>query len=522
MTSASLDLALQLSPSPVIVFEARPSRPADPVPPGVRQNPTRGPLVFSDFRRMYDFLQSLPDAPFAQIVVTQVLSIPAGTWDFRGAAFVGTEALGVGDQTAPPLGQQTVILEDGAELVNVRAFLRLTVRIESTGTPVLSYTSPAIPGRFADLTIGLCSVIFRAAGGVFIEADGTSFVRCNLTSSVVNRDGPVIVADGVCTFARTVNGSSRIGISVLGGICQLGADLLDSTADADSITLLADVGGLVAAQPRCLVSLNSERLTRAAPAPYTTPAILVPDQVTADANGQGQIRQAWVYWPAAGSPNFSVGDFVSITDGTTTETWTAVAGVPVGFQFQVGANAIESAQSLCENIRAASTLWTTADPVDLPLFGGLLGTNGACIIMRRAQDQNAYADRMFGTTSATIFLASFAGGAALETYAPPPGLAGFPLQQSMPTTDPVQPIAGWGSAATPAGFVVGIVDAGSPCVMLRINATNNAGDPASTTRSDGFVTDDLLVWSGDPPTNTTDAINRIAQAVAGLLAGPIP
>ena len=99
-------------------------------------------------------------------------------------------------------------------------------------------------------------------------------------------------------------------------------------------------------------------------------AVLVKEQLL---NGSsGGILQAGLYYLAA---NLAAGDTFIITDGTTTETWTAVAGAPAAFQFQVGASAADTQTNLVAALNADSTLRSAIETSGLDdYFAGAPGT----------------------------------------------------------------------------------------------------------------------------------------------------
>jgi hypothetical protein len=107
--------------------------------------------------------------------------------------------------------------------------------------------------------------------------------------------------------------------------------------------------------------------------------------------GSGGINQAIL---AAISVNLAAGDTVILTDGTTTETFTATAGAPAAFQFQVGGSASATTDNLVAAINADSTLWDAVASTDLDSY---FSPSQAKQFVVYRQTPSAANDRVYGT-----------------------------------------------------------------------------------------------------------------------------
>ena len=117
--------------------------------------------------------------------------------------------------------------------------------------------------------------------------------------------------------------------------------------------------------------------------------ILSCEQLVDGGVGVGGLSQAIPYW-LTGQP--SVGQTFIISDGSATETWTAVASGATGFQFNIGGTVNDTMQNLSDAITANSTLWSSA------ISDTLLDLNTRVIVIwRTAQALTSYDDRIFGT-----------------------------------------------------------------------------------------------------------------------------
>ena len=117
--------------------------------------------------------------------------------------------------------------------------------------------------------------------------------------------------------------------------------------------------------------------------------ILSCEQLVDGGVGVGGLSQAIPYW-LTGQP--TVGQTFVISDGATTETWTAVASGATGFQFNIGGTVNDTMQNLSDAITANSTLWSSA------ISDTLLDLNTRVVVIwRTAQALTSYDDRIFGT-----------------------------------------------------------------------------------------------------------------------------
>ena len=161
--------------------------------------------------------------------------------------------------------------------------------------------------------------------------------------------------------------------------------------------------------------------------------LLTPDQLLDGASGgvlQGIL--------AAVAINVTAGDTVVITDGTTTETFTAVAGAPAAFQFQVGASAAITTTNLVAAINADSTLWSATETSGLDSY--FSGSNDPQLVVYRTAVATAN-DRVYGTLTAPtgIQVVEFATGD--QDYREQSG-----TQSDLPSSDPGAKRFGFGRA----------------------------------------------------------------------------
>jgi hypothetical protein len=84
-------------------------------------------------------------------------------------------------------------------------------------------------------------------------------------------------------------------------------------------------------------------------------------------------------------------DTFTISDGTTTEVWTFVAGVPAAFQIQVGGTIAVTLQNMATAISGDSTLW------DGVYSTTNVHTNQGSLVIHRIAQPVAGADRIFGS-----------------------------------------------------------------------------------------------------------------------------
>jgi hypothetical protein len=123
--------------------------------------------------------------------------------------------------------------------------------------------------------------------------------------------------------------------------------------------------------------------------------------------GAGGILQAMV---AAISTNLVATDTFILTDGSTTETWTAVAGAPAAFQFQIGGSAAATLTNLVAAINADSTLWSAVETSGLDAYFAADPTTQMVVHRTLATIAD---DRMYGVLGTQTFMqvVEFATGA---------------------------------------------------------------------------------------------------------------
>jgi hypothetical protein len=131
------------------------------------------------------------------------------------------------------------------------------------------------------------------------------------------------------------------------------------------------------------------------------------DQLVNDPNGG--LSQAILMAIAV---NVAAADTVILSDGTTTETFTAVVGAPAAFQFQVGGSPGATLTNLVAAINLSSTLWTAVETSSLdPYFAGLPASQA--VIYRTAVPTGIADDRLYGTIAggqAGVRVVEFATG----------------------------------------------------------------------------------------------------------------
>lgn len=139
-------------------------------------------------------------------------------------------------------------------------------------------------------------------------------------------------------------------------------------------------------------------------------------------------------------------DAISITNGITTETWTAVAGSPSAFQFQTG-GLVTSMQNLATAINNDSTLWsarwynsTASGDINWPeKHAGFNG--GFILIWRTAQAAGNADDRIYGDVAVPGAFIVFDFSNATDYR----DVANTSLRIQMPSTDSGTRQFGYGS-----------------------------------------------------------------------------
>lgn len=165
------------------------------------------------------------------------------------------------------------------------------------------------------------------------------------------------------------------------------------------------------------------------------------DQLKDDPNGG--VLQAIL---AAVATDLTAGDTFVITDGTTTETYTAVAGAPAAFQFQVGGGVVTTTANLVASINANSTLWSAVETDGLDAY--LAAANDPQFVVHRADavDPLTTPDRVYGTLAggqASIQVVEFATGT--QDYREESG-----TQSDLPGADPGAKRFGFGRLSVDA------------------------------------------------------------------------
>ena len=161
--------------------------------------------------------------------------------------------------------------------------------------------------------------------------------------------------------------------------------------------------------------------------------VLAPEQLLN--GGSGGILQGLLgTFTAVGT----AADQFVLSDGTTTEPFTAVAGAPAAFQYQIGGSAAATLANLVAAINADSTLWSAVQTAGLDAY--FSATNDPQFVVYRTL-VSAAADRAYGvlTTQADIQVVAFAAGD--QDYRESSG-----TQTSLPSTDPATKTFGFGRA----------------------------------------------------------------------------
>lgn len=182
--------------------------------------------------------------------------------------------------------------------------------------------------------------------------------------------------------------------------------------------------------------------------------LLIPEQLATGASGG--IKQAMLI---AITAELTVGDTFEIDDGVTNEQWTAVAGAPAAFQFQLGGTAAATTTNLVAAIVADSTLWEAVETTGLD--GYFSGANDPQFVVQRQVPSEGNADRVYGVISngqADVQVAEFGAGAL--DYATPAS-----SQNNLFATDPGIQLAGFGR-------ITANLIAGETHITVENNSTN--------------------------------------------------
>ena len=162
--------------------------------------------------------------------------------------------------------------------------------------------------------------------------------------------------------------------------------------------------------------------------------VLAPEQLLN--GGSGGILQGML---ATIAVNLAAADTFILTDGTTTETFTAVAGAPAAFQFQVGGSASATLTNLVAAINTDSTLWSAVETTGLDAY--FTGSNDPQFVVYRTAISSA-ADRVYGVIAnaqADVQVVEFASGN--QDYREDSG-----TQSDLPSVDPAAKRFGFGRA----------------------------------------------------------------------------
>jgi len=162
--------------------------------------------------------------------------------------------------------------------------------------------------------------------------------------------------------------------------------------------------------------------------------VLAPEQLLNGASGgilQGLLATVAV--------NLNATDTFILTDGTTTETWTAVAGAPAAFQVQIGGSASATLTNLVAAINGDSTLWSAVETTGLDAY--FSGSNDPQFVVYRTAVSTA-ADRAYGVLTGAqsdVQVIEFATGE--QDYRESSG-----TQSDLPSADPAAKRFGFGRA----------------------------------------------------------------------------
>ena len=163
-------------------------------------------------------------------------------------------------------------------------------------------------------------------------------------------------------------------------------------------------------------------------------ALLVKEQLLS--GGSGGILQAELAYLTA---TLAVGDTFILTDGTTTETFTAVASGPAAFDFVVGGTAAATQTNLVAAINTDSTLWSAIETSGLDDYFTAAPT-GQFVVYRTAV--STADDRIYGVIAggqAGVKVVEFATGD--QDYVSAAG-----TESDLPAVDPAAKRFGLGRA----------------------------------------------------------------------------
>lgn len=165
-------------------------------------------------------------------------------------------------------------------------------------------------------------------------------------------------------------------------------------------------------------------------------AVLVKEQLLD--GGAGGVLQAILQYLQA---NLTAGDTFVITDGTTTETYTATAGAPGAFEFQVGGTAAITQTNLVASINANSALWSAIETTGLDAYFSGAPTVQFVVYRTVVPAGGSATDRVYGTLAggqSNIQVVEFATS-GIADYTAQAG-----TQSDLPNADPAAKRFGFG------------------------------------------------------------------------------
>lgn len=116
------------------------------------------------------------------------------------------------------------------------------------------------------------------------------------------------------------------------------------------------------------------------------------------------IQPATAFWfsPALNSTVPADGDFLVITDGTTTETYTFRAAPGSPFEVLIGADILDTMQELADQINADSVQWEAAKVDDLSRLNSTTPNRGHAVVISRTSTGGTSDDRLYGTFTTSV------------------------------------------------------------------------------------------------------------------------
>lgn len=165
--------------------------------------------------------------------------------------------------------------------------------------------------------------------------------------------------------------------------------------------------------------------------------LLVSDQLDSTNDALSQAIPFFLDGNAANSDTFT------ITDGTTTETFTFLNTTSVAFDVQIGASADDTMTNLVSQINTDSTLWSAVLASDLDDINDGSGTStsgNVVVIYRTNQSSSSFDDRIYGSfsTASDAVYVNFNGESDYE----------ISTNTQLPSADPGQKEFGIGDATS--------------------------------------------------------------------------